>query len=156
MPNDILGDDMSTPEAATADQSALKSAKDDLVRNLEDLRPLWARSQTTRNRYAIYPFLEAVFELVTTAQRKGISRYLAKKAAKLSPTTYNTDNLFMAVIHCVTPAGAVESRTRSKWARALGHAQRTKNAAEPLRVFILKQGGINECASRFRRRSRAT
>ena len=152
MPNDIHGHNTSTPEAAAADQSAVKSAKDDLVRNLEDLRPQWAKSQSTRGRYAIYPFLEAVFDLVTTAQRKGISRYLAKKAAKLSLTTYNTDNLFMAVIHCATPAGAVESRTRSKWARALGHAQHKKSAAEPLRAFIQKQGGINECASRFRSR----
>ena len=41
---------------------------------------------------------------------------------------------------------------RSKWSRALRFAAEFKPLDEPLRDFIKRKGGINECAARFTRR----
>ena len=59
---------------------------------------------------------------------------------------------FAAVIYCTADRGKVDDRTRSKWSRVLRYAAEYKDLGEPLRDFIKRRGGINECASRFARR----
>ena len=142
-----------TPEASEQASVQRRSATDDLIRDLDALKSLWTKSRMNRDRAAIYPFLEAVFELVTRSQRENRARYLERKVASLAPSIYRTQDPFMAVIHCVTPIRAVQSRTRSKWSRALAFAQRKKRADESLQTFILRRGGINECAARCRKRN---
>lgn len=135
------------PEASKADiQDAI--CENDLVHELDQLRSLWSASTSTRDRTGIYPFLEGLFELVTSLQRRGRIKLLLETVAQQSPTPYETTNPLMAVIHCVT---RVDSRTRSKWSRALGFAERKKLASESLKAFILRHGGINECASGMRK-----
>jgi hypothetical protein len=56
-----------------------------LLRDLKILKSLWAEVQSTRGRFAIYPFLEGIFELVTMSQRKGRSRRLGKKSLNYLP-----------------------------------------------------------------------
>ena len=46
----------------------------------------------------------------------------------------------------------VDDRTRSKWSRVLRCAAEFKDPDEPLRDFITRKGGINECAAQFARR----
>ena len=123
-----------------------------LLRDLKILKSLWAEVQRTRGRFAIYPFLEGIFELVTMSQRKGRSRRLGKKVAKLSPSRLKTSDPFAAVIHCVVPVGRIDSRTRSKWSRALTYAQQHKMSSQSLQTFMLRHGGINACAARYRQR----
>ena len=125
-----------------------------LLRDLKSLKSVWTEVQSTRHRYAIYEFLEPVFELVTRCQRTGRSRRLMRKIAKISNSACKTNDLFAAVIHCVVPIGSIDSRTRSKWSRALNYALQNKKASESLQSFTLRNGGINECASRCRPRGR--
>jgi len=44
------------------------------------------------------------------------------------------------------------TRMRSKWSRVLRYAAEYKDLDEPLRDFIKRRGGVNECAARFARR----
>ena len=59
---------------------------------------------------------------------------------------------FATIIRCTSDPGKVDDRTRSKWSRALRYAAESKDLDEPLRDFIKRKGGLNECASRFARR----
>jgi hypothetical protein len=45
-----------------------------------------------------------------------------------------------------------DERTRSKWSRVLRYAAEYKDLDEPLRDFIKRKGGINECAARYAHR----
>ena len=123
-----------------------------LLRDLKSLKSVWAEVQSTRHRNAIYEFLEPVFELVTLYQRKGRERRLVKKIKKIFAPGLKTKDPFAAVIHCVVPLGRIDSRTRSKWSRALAYAQQHKRSSSSLKSFMLENGGINECASRCRQR----
>jgi hypothetical protein len=62
------------------------------------------------------------------------------------------DEPFAAVIVCTADRQKVDKRTRSKWSRALRYAAKYKTSAEPLATFILRKGGINQCAERFTER----
>jgi hypothetical protein len=121
-----------------------------LLRDLKSLKSVWVKVQSTRHRYAIYEFLEPVFELVTLYQRKGRERRLMKKITKIFARGLKTKDPFAAVIHCVVPLGRIDSRTRSKWSRALAYAQQHKRSSESLQSFMRRNGGINECASQCR------
>ena len=59
---------------------------------------------------------------------------------------------FATIIRCTSDPAKVDDRTRSKWSRVLRYAAEYKDLDEPLRDFIKRRGGINECASRFARR----
>jgi hypothetical protein len=56
------------------------------------------------------------------------------------------------LILCTSDSEKADYRTRSKWSRVLRYAAEYKDLDEPLREFIARRGGINECASRFARR----
>ena len=122
------------------------------LRDIKELRVAWLKVRSTRDRYAIYLFLEPVFELVTKCQRTGRCQRLLRKIAKISISPFKTKNLFAAVIHCVVPIGSINSRTRGKWSRALNYALEHKKASESLQSFMLRNSGINECAARCRQR----
>ena len=59
---------------------------------------------------------------------------------------------FGVVIFSRSDPSKVDTRTRSKWARALRYAEQFKPKADGLARFIKRQGGINECAARFSKR----
>jgi hypothetical protein len=58
---------------------------------------------------------------------------------------------FAAIILCTADHDKVDYRTRSKWSRVLRYAVEFKYTHEPLRDFIKRKGGLNECAARFAR-----
>jgi hypothetical protein len=116
------------------------------------VRNAWEDCQASRDRYAIYGYLAAVFDLVMCwkAEHRAISR--ARWALQLQrldlPTT---DEPFAAVILCTADREKVDTRTRSKWSRVMRYAAEYKTNAEPLAAFIRRKGGINKCAERFTR-----
>jgi hypothetical protein len=59
---------------------------------------------------------------------------------------------FAAVILCTSDPEKADDRTRSKWSRVLRYAAAYKDLDEPLRDFVVREGGINKCAARFARR----
>jgi hypothetical protein len=108
------------------------------------------KHQTSRDRGAIYQYLAAVFELVACWDREGKAVERAYRALHLRGySSISKPEPFAAVILCTADRGKVDYRTQSKWSRVLRYAAEFKAPDEPLRDFIKRRGGINECASRF-------
>jgi hypothetical protein len=55
-----------------------------------------------------------------------------------------------AVIHC-TCDGEADSKTASKWSRALRYVAYSEVPSASLKTFMKEAGGINACAARFAR-----
>ena len=116
------------------------------------VRLAWEGCQSCRDRNAIYGYLTAVFDLVMwwAASDRAVSR--ARWTLRLQGVDLPTnDEPFAAVILCTSDPGKVDKRTRSKWSRVLRYAAEYKTNAEPLAAFVLRKGGINQCAERFTR-----
>ena len=113
----------------------------------------WETYQTTRDRDAVYGYLNVVFETVMawTLEGKAVNRaYRALRLRGYNPA--REPEPFAAVIFCTSDPAKVDDRTRSKWSRVLRYAAEYKDLDEPLRDFIKRRGGINECAARYTRR----
>ena len=116
---------------------------------LEQLRVVWRQVQHTRQRDAVYEFLEAAYDVVSRFNRVGDGRKLLRKLHRLDHRLKRIQEPYSAVIHYAT-GYTVDNRTRSKWSRLMRFAERTKTRAEPLEDFVRRMGGINACAARCR------
>ena len=126
--------------------------KEALWQDLTRVRIAWDECQSSRDRNAIYGYLTAVFDLVMwwAAEDRAITR--ARWTLRLQGVDLPIiDEPFAAVILCTADREKVDKRTRSKWSRVLRYAADHKTSAEPLAVFVLRKGGINQCAERFTR-----
>jgi hypothetical protein len=113
----------------------------------------WETVQASRDRDAIYQYLSAVFELVAWWAQEGRAVDRAHRALHLRGySSVRQPEAFATIIRCTSDPAKVDDRTRSKWSRVLRYAAEYKDLGEPLRDFIKRRGGINECASRFARR----
>ena len=113
----------------------------------------WETVQASRDRDAIYQYLTAVFELVAWWAQEGRAVDRAHRALHLRGySSVRQPEPFAAVIYCTADRDKVDDRTRSKWSRVLRYAAEYKDLDEPLRDFIKRKGGLNECAARFARR----
>jgi hypothetical protein len=126
-----------------------------LTHDLMRVRAAWKRFQSSRNRDAVYDYLTAVFELVSWWMEERQVYVFSGHALYL----HGYDEMievdpFAAVILSTSNPKKVDLRTRSKFSRALRYAAAVKRPSEPLRQFMQRKGGINECASRFARRRR--
>jgi hypothetical protein len=129
-------------------QPQLSYSNDALRNDLIRVREAWRESRRRHDRYSVYKYLTAVFDLVTVweAENRAIER--AKRALSLKRRA-GGDNIepFAAVIRCTSSRKKVDAKARSKWARALIFAAEYKMPAEPLEHFIRRHGGINLCAA---------
>jgi hypothetical protein len=89
----------------------------------------------------------AVFAIVRHYKVRRRTNKLLHNAFKFAglPFDRNADP-FTAVIRC-TSADEVDSKTISKWARALRYAGRPKKPEVRLRTFMKEAGGVNACAA---------
>ena len=124
-----------------------------LQANLLRLQNEWETLQASRNRDAIYQYLNSIFELVSWWAKEGKAVKRAYRALHLRGySSHREPEPFAAVILCTADPDKVDARTRSKWSRALRFAEANKDLDEPLRDFMKARGGINACAARFARR----
>jgi hypothetical protein len=124
-----------------------------LQANLLRLENEWEAVQASRDRGAIYQYLAAVFEMVAwwNLEDKAVKR--AYRALHLrGHKSVREPEPFAAVILCTSDPEKADDRTRSKWSRVLRYAAAYKDLDEPLRDFVVREGGINKCAARFARR----
>jgi hypothetical protein len=124
-----------------------QALRQDLLR----VRNAWEESQASRKREAIYGYLVAVFDLVSwwTAENRALER--AHKALRLHRMwPFDDEEPFAAVIRCTADPTKCDKRTRSKWSRALRYSLAYKSYSVPLKEFIKRNGGINQCAARLR------
>lgn len=127
-----------------------------IEQELKTARTAWTGYQSTRQRDAVYPYLSAVFEIVTRWKKQHRAKTSSQQAliAASKSSGIKIDGPFAVVIFCTSDAGKLDAKTRSKWSRALRYAERFKPATQDLAEFIKTKGGINECADQFSRRLR--
>jgi hypothetical protein len=119
---------------------------------LEKIRDAWDEFQASRTRDAVYGFLGAVFEMVMHYKVRRRTTKLLRHAFEFAelPFDRNADP-FSAVIRCTSDDNA-DSKTISKWARALRYVARCKEPVARLGTFMKEAGGVNACASLYARR----
>jgi hypothetical protein len=110
----------------------------------------WSMYQSTRDRDGVYIYLQAVFDLVSRWREQGdATRTTCRGFGRANPNRLIPAEPFAAAIFYTSDPNKVDERTRSKWSRALRYATISKAKTESIRKFIKREGGINECASRF-------
>ena len=133
--------------------TAIPFSAEAMKASLLRLQNEWETMQASRERDAIYRYLTAVFETVMAWAKEGKAVNRAHRALHLRGySSIREPEPFATVIRCTSDPAKVDDRTRSKWSRVLRYAAEYKDLDEPLRDFIKRKGGINECAARFARR----
>lgn len=120
---------------------------------LDKARKAWEKYQSTRRRNAIYDYLSAVFTTVRRWKKQHTLSTNVDQAPKAAGhrNTIRHREPFGVVIFCTSNA---DTKTRSKWSKALRFAEKSMMPAENLAKFMQRLGGINECADRFPSRAR--
>src|SRR4029077_3170505 len=107
--------------------------------------------QASRARDAVYGYLGVVFEMVMHYKMRRRTKRLLRRAAKFSGLRLeNNADPFTAVIRC-TSEYVVDSKTISKWARALRYVAHSNVPRARLKKFMKRAGGVNACASLYAR-----
>jgi hypothetical protein len=136
-------------------QPRLLYSNDALSNDLIRVHEAWRESRRRHNRFSVYQYLTAVFDLVTVWQKENRAVERAKRALWLKGRA-GGDKIepFAAIIRCTSPRKKVDAKAGSKWARALMFAAEYKLPSEPLAHFIRRHGGINLCAAELSRLGR--
>jgi hypothetical protein len=127
--------------------------RNDLIR----VHEVWRESRRQHDRYSIYKYLTAVFDLVAVWEKENRAVDRAKRALRVMGRE-GGDKIepFAAVIKCTSSQKKVDPKLRSKWVRVLMFAAETKAPSEQLDHFIRRRhGGINLCAAELSRLRRA-
>jgi hypothetical protein len=121
---------------------------------LEEVHRAWGEFQASRARDAVYSYLEAIFTIVEHYKVRRRTNGLLRHAFEFAnlPFDKNADP-FTAVIRCTSDRD-IDSKTISKWARALRYVARCKKPDTGLKKFMKRAGGINGCAARYARLTR--
>jgi hypothetical protein len=136
-------------------QPKLSYSSDALRNDLSRVHEAWRESRRRHDRFSIYLFLTAVFDLVAVWQKENRAVDRAKRALWLKGGAVGDKvEPFATVIRCTSPRKKVDAKARSKWARALIFAAEYKLPSEPLEQFLRRRGGINACAAEPSRLSR--
>jgi len=123
-----------------------------LHRDLTRVHDVWRESRRHHDRFSVYQYLTAVFDLVMVWEKENRATDRATRALRLTGRE-GGDKVepFAAVIRCTSSRKKVNGKARSKWARALIFAAEYKASSEPLEHFIRRRGGINLCAAELSR-----
>jgi hypothetical protein len=117
----------------------------------EKIRDVWNQFQTSRARDAVYGYLEAVFAIVSHYKTRRKTNKLLRHAFKFANLPFDkAADPFTAVIRC-TCDDTTDSRTISKWARALRYVARCKAPGTRVTAFMKEVGGVNACADLYAR-----
>jgi hypothetical protein len=130
-------------------EPARKTATAQVHRWLAEIHNAWDAFQANRARDAVYGYLEAVFAIVRHYKTRRKTKKLLRHSFKFAglPLDRNADPV-TAVIRC-TSADNIDSKTISKWARALRYVARCKVPPTRLKAFMKEVGGVNACADRY-------
>jgi hypothetical protein len=121
--------------------------------DLERIRDAWADCQATRDRNAVYGYLNTAYDLVAwwTAEGREIQR--VRRALRLCRLEISDRKYpFASIIRCTANPAKADKRTRSKWIRVMRYAAVYKPDSEALDRFLRRKGGIDAFAARFTRR----
>jgi hypothetical protein len=121
------------------------------ARWLEKVSNAWDEFRASRARDTVYGYLETVFGIVDHYRTRRRTNKLLRHAFEFAeqPLDKNADP-FTAVIRC-TCNDSIDSKTISKWARALRYVAHCKKPGTPLKAFMTEAGGVNACADLYAR-----
>jgi hypothetical protein len=114
--------------------------------DLSRVRSAFAVFKSSRNRDAIYPFLQNVYELVKSWEEQGTCRRRVRRILASRGLRGGSREPYAAVILATAD---VDAKTRSKWSRALRYVAKFNRDDEYFRGFMKRRGGINDCAAAF-------
>jgi hypothetical protein len=118
------------------------------MRWLERISSAWDHFQASRTRDAVYGYLDAVFAIVKHFKVRRKTKKLVRHAFKSAGLPFDkAADPFTAVIRCTSED--IDSKTVSKWARALRYVARSKVSPTQLKTFMKEAGGVNACADRY-------
>ena len=122
-----------------------------LRRRLEKIRSAWSDFQSSRARDAVYGYLACVFAIVEHYKARRKTEKFLRQASKFVglPFDKNADP-FTTVIRC-TCDPSVDSKTISKWARALRYIAHCQMSPTKVKAVMKEAGGVNACADRYAR-----
>jgi hypothetical protein len=123
---------------------------------LDKARMAWKEYQSTRRRDAIYDYLSEVFTTVRRwKQQDDVTTKVHQVLRAMGNCTgVRNQDPYAIVILCSSDSRIVDTKTRSKWSRALRYVERSKPDTQSLGQFIKSQAALNECADRFSNRTR--
>ena len=99
----------------------------------------------------MYGYLEAVFAIVEHYKVRRRTKKLLRHAFKFADLPFDKNaNPFTAVIRC-TCDDEIDSKTISKWARALRYVAHCKAPGTRSKTFMKEVGGVNACADLYPR-----
>lgn len=125
-------------------QKALHDTR--IGRRFEEIHRAWDKFRANRARDAVYGYLSTVFETVMHYKVRRKTKKLLRNALKVVDLSFDGNaDPFAAVIRC-TSDDSVDSKTISKWARALRYVAWRKDRGTPLERFMKEAGGVNACA----------
>jgi hypothetical protein len=140
------------PRPSPKDAIAIPYSSEAMRQDLERLRGIWEDCQASRDRNAIYAYLNAVYGLVAWWTAEGREADRSRRALRSQRLEVSDrEDAFTAVIRCTADPVKADKRTRSKWSRVMRYAEKYKPDSECLAQFIRRKGGINGCAARFSR-----
>ncbi len=113
------------------------------------VRDAWKQFQASRTRDSVYGYLEQVSVVVEHYKARRKTKTLLRHAFKLAVVSFDENaDPFTAVIRATCE---VDSKTISKWARALRYVAYCEVPSASLKSFMKEAGGVNACAARFAR-----
>lgn len=142
----------STANRRGQSQTHLAYSNAALSYDLRRVHDVWREVRRRHDRYSIYQYLAAVFDLGMVWHKESRAVDRSKRALSLTRRK-RVKNIepFAAIILCTSSRKIVDPKARSKWARALMFAAAYKANSEPLEEFIRRRGGINLCAAKLSR-----
>ena len=150
----IVGRSSRCPLPAKPNSKLTPKPSSTVEADLAKVVEVWARYRSTNGRDAVYMYLEMVFAVVRRWQRLECSKKNSRAILRLRNGARRMRiEPFSILIFCTADPKVADAKTRSKWSRALRYARIAKPADQPLTAFIKSNGGINECARRFARKS---
>jgi hypothetical protein len=133
----------------------IRYTSDALQNDIGRLQKAWRKYRRSRRRSAIYRFLDAVFQIAIIWHKDGkLSARSRNALAAADCALQGAFEPFRALVAVAAQSQTLEDRTLSKWSRVLQFAKDKKLPSTPLRKFIKRYGGVNDCAAEFTRRAK--
>jgi hypothetical protein len=104
------------------------------AQTLWGLRPAWRRYRRTRDRAAVYDFLEGIFQAANKWQLFAVPRNPYSAAAAYQAIAYQADP--MGGLMLCASGGELGRRTASKWSRELRYARKWEPSFASIEAFI--------------------
>ena len=99
----------------------------------------------------MYGYLQSVFAIVEHYKVRRRTNKLLRHAFKFANFSFDRKYDAFTIVIRATSTDEVDSKTISKWARALRYVARYKKPGMPLKTFMKEAGGVNACADLYAR-----